>query len=135
MGAAVLPGGVSLLHSRPGSRHYASELRRTQRGNNNAYCQDNEISWLDWSLLDRRRDLHRFAFAHRARLHGSAAPPRHRRTTQLPIEQVFAKLNALRRKTDPRTVEASWRGIGALLDQFTPRECANHLANTGYAST
>ena len=26
------------------------EVRRTQRGNNNAYCQDNEISWLDWSL-------------------------------------------------------------------------------------
>jgi isoamylase len=36
------------------------EMRRTQRGNNNAYCQDNEISWLDWSLLDRHRDLHRF---------------------------------------------------------------------------
>jgi glycogen operon protein len=29
------------------------ELGRTQRGNNNAYCQDNEISWLDWSLLDQ----------------------------------------------------------------------------------
>ena len=36
------------------------EMRRTQRGNNNAYCQDNEVSWLDWSLLDRHRDLHRF---------------------------------------------------------------------------
>ena len=36
------------------------EMRRTQRGNNNAYCQDNEISWLDWSLLDRHPDLHRF---------------------------------------------------------------------------
>ena len=36
------------------------EMRRTQRGNNNAYCQDNEISWLDWSLLDRHADLHRF---------------------------------------------------------------------------
>ncbi len=36
------------------------EMRRTQRGNNNAYCQDNEISWLDWSLLDRHRGLHRF---------------------------------------------------------------------------
>ena len=36
------------------------EMRRTQRGNNNAYCQDNEMSWLDWSLLDRHRDLHRF---------------------------------------------------------------------------
>jgi len=36
------------------------EMRRTQRGNNNAYCQDNEISWLDWTLLDRHPDLHRF---------------------------------------------------------------------------
>jgi glycogen operon protein len=36
------------------------EVRRTQRGNNNAYCQDNEISWFDWSLLERHRDLHRF---------------------------------------------------------------------------
>jgi isoamylase len=36
------------------------EMRRSQRGNNNPYCQDNEVSWLDWSLLDRNRDLHRF---------------------------------------------------------------------------
>jgi isoamylase len=36
------------------------ELRRTQHGNNNAYCQDNEISWFDWTLLDRHRDVHRF---------------------------------------------------------------------------
>ncbi|MFF3144665.1 glycogen debranching enzyme GlgX, partial [Streptomyces sp. NPDC057927] len=28
------------------------EFGRTQRGNNNAYCQDNEISWVDWSLLE-----------------------------------------------------------------------------------
>ena len=36
------------------------EVRRTQRGNNNAYCQDNEISWFDWSLLERHADIHRF---------------------------------------------------------------------------
>jgi glycogen operon protein len=36
------------------------EMRRTQHGNNNAYCQDNEISWLDWSLLERHADVHRF---------------------------------------------------------------------------
>src|SRR6185437_13451129 len=29
------------------------ELGRTQRGNNNAYCQDNELSWLDWDAMDR----------------------------------------------------------------------------------
>jgi glycogen operon protein len=36
------------------------EVRRTQRGNNNAYCQDNEISWFDWGALDRHADVHRF---------------------------------------------------------------------------
>jgi len=36
------------------------EVRRTQRGNNNGYCQDNEISWFDWTLLEAHRGLHRF---------------------------------------------------------------------------
>ncbi len=36
------------------------EVRRTQRGNNNAYCQDNEISWFDWSDLEKHADVHRF---------------------------------------------------------------------------
>ncbi|MBF2027369.1 MAG: glycogen debranching protein GlgX [Oscillatoriales cyanobacterium C42_A2020_001] len=36
------------------------EVRRSQFGNNNAYCQDNEISWFDWSLVDKHQDLRRF---------------------------------------------------------------------------
>jgi len=36
------------------------EVRRTQQGNNNAYCQDNEISWFDWSLVEKNRSLLRF---------------------------------------------------------------------------
>jgi isoamylase len=36
------------------------EVRHTQLGNNNAYCQDNEISWSDWSLLSKHADLYRF---------------------------------------------------------------------------
>lgn len=36
------------------------EFKRTQRGNNNAYCQDNEISWLDWSLLQKNGEMFRF---------------------------------------------------------------------------
>jgi isoamylase len=36
------------------------EVRRTQRGNNNAYCHDNESNWFDWSLLERHADVHRF---------------------------------------------------------------------------
>ncbi|HXJ17657.1 MAG TPA: glycogen debranching protein GlgX [Candidatus Polarisedimenticolia bacterium] len=39
------------------------EFRRTQQGNNNAYCQDNEISWYDWSLLEEHSEVHRFARA------------------------------------------------------------------------
>jgi glycogen operon protein len=36
------------------------EIRRTQHGNNNDYCHDNELNWLDWSLLDKHSDVHRF---------------------------------------------------------------------------
>jgi glycogen operon protein len=36
------------------------EFRRSQRGNNNAYCQDNETSWFDWSLLREHAGVHRF---------------------------------------------------------------------------
>ncbi len=36
------------------------EARRTQLGNNNAYCQDNETSWFDWTLLTKHADVHRF---------------------------------------------------------------------------
>jgi glycogen operon protein len=39
------------------------EMRRTQQGNNNAYCQDSEVSWLDWTLLQRHSDIHRFVTA------------------------------------------------------------------------
>jgi glycogen operon protein len=36
------------------------EFRRTQKGNNNAYCQDNEISWLNWALQQKNAELIRF---------------------------------------------------------------------------
>ena len=36
------------------------EVRHTQRGNNNAYTQDNEISWFNWGLLEKHADVHRF---------------------------------------------------------------------------
>jgi glycogen operon protein len=39
------------------------EFRRTQNGNNNAYCQDNETSWFDWALLPKYDDIHRFTRA------------------------------------------------------------------------
>jgi glycogen operon protein len=36
------------------------EVRRTQHGNNNTYCHDNELNWFDWSLLDKHADVRRF---------------------------------------------------------------------------
>ncbi|MEV7001611.1 glycogen debranching protein GlgX [Streptomyces sp. NPDC093982] len=36
---------------------HGDELGRTQRGNNNAYCQDNDVSWIDWGLTDEQRAL------------------------------------------------------------------------------
>ena len=51
-----------------------------------------------------------------------------------PIEQAFAKLKTLLRKAAERTVEATWQRIGALLQAFSPQECANYFRNAGYAS-
>ena len=36
------------------------EVRRTQQGNNNGYCDDTEINWFNWRLLERHSDIHRF---------------------------------------------------------------------------
>ena len=36
------------------------EVRRTQKGNNNAYCQDNETGWFDWNLVERNREIFHF---------------------------------------------------------------------------
>jgi transposase len=52
-----------------------------------------------------------------------------------PIEQVFAKLKTLLRKLDARSPDATWKGIGKLLDAFSAHECANYFKNAGYAST
>jgi len=49
----LLSQGVPMIVS-------GDECRRTQRGNNNAWCQDNEVSWFDWTLVDTHADLFRF---------------------------------------------------------------------------
>ena len=46
----LLSQGVPMLQA-------GDELYRTQQGNNNAYCQDNDLSWLDWNLTDEQRQL------------------------------------------------------------------------------
>jgi glycogen operon protein len=63
------------------------EMRRTQLGNNNAYCQDNETSWLDWSLLARHADVHRFvSLLNARRLLRDSEHERHRATLHELIE-------------------------------------------------
>ena len=52
-----------------------------------------------------------------------------------PIEQVFAKLKHLLRKAQARSFDAVSDAIGRLLDSFTPQECANYFANSGYQLT
>lgn len=51
-----------------------------------------------------------------------------------PIEMMFAKLKTLLRKAEERSVEATWRRVGSLLDLFSSRECAAYLSHAGYAS-
>jgi isoamylase len=55
------------------------EARRTQAGNNNAYCQDNEISWFDWTLIEKHADVHRFVSLSNARRILRSADPEQRR--------------------------------------------------------
>jgi len=49
-----------------------------------------------------------------------------------PIEQAFAKLKALLRKAEERTIEALWKTIGLLIDTFRPDECQNYFDAAGY---
>ena len=72
------------------------EVRRTQRGNNNAYCQDNETSWFDWTLLDTHADMRRFVtFLNARRLRRDVEHERERTT-----------LNELIRRS-----EKAWHGV------------------------
>ena len=68
------------------------EVRRTQNGNNNAYCLDDETSWLDWTLLEKYADVHRFTQLLLARRVLRSATPEERRVslTQMLREATFA---------------------------------------------
>ncbi len=52
----LLSQGVPMLSS-------GDEIGRTQRGNNNAYCQDNELSWVDWRLTEKEKEIFSFTRA------------------------------------------------------------------------
>jgi len=72
------------------------EVRRTQRGNNNAFCQNNELSWFNWTLVDRHSDIHRFVKALIA----------FRMNRDLPIERLDMTLNELLRRQP-----FQWHGV------------------------
>ena len=76
------------------------EARRTQGGNNNAYCRDDETSWFDWNLLAKHADIHRFVTLLNAR----------RRLREFVFENQLVSLNQLLR-------EANWAWHGVKLGQ------------------
>jgi len=72
------------------------EVRRTQRGNNNGFCQNNEISWFDWTLVDEHAGLHRFVRELIAL----------RMNRDLPVEVLDMTLNELLRRQP-----VQWHGV------------------------
>jgi len=72
------------------------EVRRTQQGNNNAYCQDNATSWFDWTLVATHADVHRFVRLLTAQLQLKDEEPERRR---LSLNQVL------------RTAKIAWHGV------------------------
>jgi isoamylase len=92
------------------------EMRRTQRGNNNAYCQDNETSWLDWTLAAKHADVHRFVTVLAAR----------RLLRDLEPEGQHENLNHLLREA-----HITWHGVK--LHQPDWRDCSHSIAFTAEA--
>jgi glycogen operon protein len=88
---------------------HGDELGRTQGGNNNAYCQDNPISWIDWEDAARHTDLAEFT-AGLVRLRRQHATLHSRRfpTTTLPADETGVEAMWLRPDGQPMT-DADWR--------------------------
>jgi len=72
------------------------ESRRTQDGNNNAYCQDDETSWFNWKLVEKHADVHRFVTLLNAR----------RRLRELDPENQRISLNQLLQGAN-----SAWHGV------------------------
>ncbi len=106
------------------------EVRRTQGGNNNAYCQDNETSWFDWTLLSKRADVHRLVSLLNAR----------RVLRDVEPERQRVALNQLIRQADiswhgVRLHEPDWRRSShsvAFTARFTKEEVFLHFILNAY---
>jgi glycogen operon protein len=89
------------------------ELGRTQSGNNNAYCQDNEVSWLDWKLVQKNADLLRFA---RLLIEGRLLRDMSQRQFTMSLNQLW------------KTAKINWHGVK--LNQPDWSESSNSIAFT-----
>jgi glycogen operon protein len=80
------------------------EVRRSQQGNKNAYCQDNETSWFDWTLISKHADMHRFVRLLIARRLMRDVQPEYQRES---LNQVSPGIeqSLARRKTVPTRLE------------------------------
>jgi glycogen operon protein len=94
------------------------EVRRSQDGNNNGYCQDNETSWFDWGSVEKHADIHRFAKKMIAlRMNRDLSGKRHEMTLsellrKQPIEWHGVNLNAPDWGYDSHTVAATVQLLG-----------------------
>jgi len=89
------------------------EVRRTQGGNNNPYCQDNETSWFDWTLLAKHSDVHRFVTLLNARRVLRDPKPERQRVS---LNQLLHSANLV------------WHGVK--LNQPDWGECSHSIAFT-----
>ncbi len=89
------------------------EVRRTQNGNNNAYCQDNETNWFDWTLVAMHADVHRFVTLLNAR----------RLLRDVAHEEERASLNQMLRRANK-----AWHGVK--LGQPDWSDCSHSIAFT-----
>ncbi|GIW52718.1 MAG: glycogen operon protein GlgX homolog [Gemmatimonadales bacterium] len=106
---------------------HGDEIGRTQRGNNNAYCQDNEISWVDWDLTREQRELLEFARSV-FRLRASNPVFRRRRFFRgEPVHSSGMKDVTWLRLDGREMTEADWRDphghvLGMLIDGYATDE-------------
>ena len=94
------------------------EVRRTQQGNNNVYCQDNELSWFDWSLLEEQAGLLRFV---KKLIHFRLSLPGHTQQREMSLSELLhqadIRWHGVRLKEpawsdDLHAISATVQGIG-----------------------
>jgi glycogen operon protein len=106
------------------------EVRRTQFGNNNAYCQDSETNWFDWTLIEAHADLHRFVrlLCGRRALRDTEAE-RHR----VPLNRLIH--DAVKHWHGVKVGEPDWRPVShsfALETELTPDDPRVYMILNAY---